>query len=79
MKHLDIIRSRGIAYRKDHPAYVRRDDVPMIDLTKRLPTRQDSLSPVEKEATTLADDVLGALVLTVLGLAALYLLFGCSL
>lgn len=68
--HLDIIRSRGISYRKDHPAYVRRNDVPMIDLTP---------APIEKEATTLADDILGALVITVLGLAALYLTFGLHL
>ena len=67
MKHLDIIRSRGLSYRQDHPAYVRRDDVPMIDLTP---------SPIEKEVSTLADDILGALVITGLGLGGLYLLFG---
>lgn len=67
MKHLDIIRSRGIAYRKDHPAYVRRNDVPMIDLTP---------SPIEQGGSTLADDILGALVITIVGLAALHLIFG---
>lgn len=75
MKNIDIIKSRGIAYRKDHPAYLRADDTPMIDLTRRLPSLKDSLSP-QPEPTTLMDDICGAAVLSVLGIIALYLIFG---
>lgn len=76
MNHLELIRQRGATYRQNHPAYLRRDDLPMIDLQRRLPTLQDSLSPVEKEATTLSEDIFYALALTALGAAITYLLFG---
>jgi hypothetical protein len=41
-----------------------------------LPTLQDSLSPVEKKASSFAEDVFAALGLTGLGVGLTYLLFG---
>jgi len=76
MNYLDILRTRARRYRQNHPAYLRRDDIPMIDLQRSLPTLEDSLSPIEKEATTLSEDILYGLILTALGAAITFLLFG---
>jgi hypothetical protein len=74
--HLESTMKTARHYRKDHPAYLRQDDIPMIDLTRTLPTLQDSLSPVEKKASSFAEDVFAALGLTGLGVGLTYLLFG---
>lgn len=78
VRRMDATLDLARHYRQDHPAYLRQDDVPMIDLTRSMPSLQTSLSPIEAEATSFAGDALRALALTVLGIAAVYLLFGFS-
>ncbi len=73
IQQMDTLLDLGRHYRQDHPAYLRQDDAPMIDLTP------SGLDPIEEEATSFAGDALRALVLTVLGIAAVYLAFGLHL
>lgn len=54
---------------------IRPDPIPMIDLTRSLPTLKDSLTP-RPTGSTATEDVLGALILTALGIIGLALTFG---
>lgn len=79
MNSLDIIRERGRAYRKDHPAYIRQNNLPMIDLTRNLPSLEERLTPTsrhEQQAPTLLHDALAAVALAGMVIAAVYLIFG---
>lgn len=79
MNSLDIIRERGRAYRKDHPAYIRQNKLPMIDLTRNLPSLEERLTPTsrhEQQAPTVLHDTLAALALAGMVIAAVYLIFG---
>ena len=54
---------------------LRPDSTPMIDLTRSLPTLQDSLTPRPTESSA-AEDVFGAIILAALGAIGLALTFG---
>ena len=79
MKHIDSIRERGFAYRKNHPAYIRQNNLPMIDLTRHLPTLEEKLTPTsrqEQQEPTLLHDTLSAIALAAMVIVAVYLIFG---
>jgi hypothetical protein len=54
---------------------LRHDPVAMIDLTRSLPTLQDSLTPPQNQVTA-TEDVMGGLIIAALIIAAIALTFG---
>ena len=83
VSHLDDITRSARTYKKDHPAYLRPDNIPMIDLTRRLPSLKDSLSPGQKLRTenskstaTATEDVVASIVLAGMGAVGVFITFG---
>ena len=59
------------------PSRLRSSDLPMIDLTRHLPTLESTLSPTpQHESDSLFVTIVKALILGTLALACIYLAFG---